>query len=129
MKPGGKYIGPFTPVTVRSRSILEGILKFTEDSGGSMDSITAIGCDCTNVNFCINGGLIVLMEYYLVRPLHWFFCMLHANELPLRHLFSILVEKSSGPLCFTGHIGKLLKICEKKNRMKTSLLYNSCNIY
>ena len=82
MEPGGKYIGHFTPVTGRSRSILEGIVKFTENSGVSLDSLIAIRCDGTNVNTGINGGLIVLMEHYLERPLHWFICVFHANELP-----------------------------------------------
>ena len=61
MEPGGKYIGHFTPVTSRSRSILEGIVKFTEDCGISIRSLIAIGCDCTNVNTGINGGQIALM--------------------------------------------------------------------
>ena len=114
MEPGGKYVGHFTPATGSSRSILQGIVKFTEDNGISMDSILAIGCDGTNVNTGTKGGLIVLMEEYLGRPLHWFICMLHANELPLRHLFSNLDGKTSGPRCFTGPIGKLLQNCEIK---------------
>ena len=48
------------------------------------------------------------------RSLHWFFSMLHANELPLRHLFTKLDGKTSGPHCFTGPIGKLLQNCENR---------------
>ena len=62
----------------------------------------------------INGVLIVMMENYLERPLHWFICMLHANELLLRHLFSNLDGKTSGPCCFTGVIGKHLQNCEER---------------
>ena len=40
--------------------------------------------------------------------------MLHANELPLRHVFSNLDGKTSGPCCFTGPICKILKNCEKR---------------
>ena len=40
--------------------------------------------------------------------------MLNANELPLRHLFSNLDGKTSGPRSFTGPIGKLLQNCEKR---------------
>ena len=83
-----------------------------------MESLLAIGCDGTNVNTGTKGGLIVLMEEYLGRPLHWFICMLHANELPLRHLFSNLDGKTSGPRCFTGPIGKLLQNCEMKTIQK-----------
>ena len=43
--------------------------------------------------------------------------MLHANELPLRHLLSNLDGKTSGPR-FTGPIGKLLQNCERKTVQK-----------
>ena len=118
MEPGGKYIRHFTPATGSFRSILQGIVKFTEDNEISMESLLAIGCDGTNVNTGTNGALIVLMEEYLGRPLHWFICMLHANELSLRHLFSNLDGKTSGPRCFTGPIGKLLQNCEMKTIQK-----------
>ena len=45
-------------------------MKFTEDSGVSLNSLIAIGCDGTNVNTGINEGVIVLMGHYLDRPLH-----------------------------------------------------------
>ena len=35
-------------------------------------------------------------------------CLLHANELPLRYVFSILDDSTSGPNTFTGPIGKCL---------------------
>ncbi|GBO03665.1 hypothetical protein AVEN_214750-1, partial [Araneus ventricosus] len=40
----------------------------------------------------------------------WIICLLHFNELTLRHLFE---RKSSGPSSFTGDIGRNLKACEK----------------
>ena len=70
MEPGGKYIGHFTSVTGRSRSILEDIVKYTKDGGVSIDSLIANGFDGTNVNTGTNGVLIVMMEHYLERPLH-----------------------------------------------------------
>ena len=90
-------------------------MKFTEDSGVSMDSLFTIGCDGTNFITGINGGLIKLMEHYLERQLHWNICMLHTNELPLRHLFSNLDENISVPRCFTGPNGKPLHNCEKSS--------------
>ena len=108
IEPERKYIGHFTPVTSRSCSIIEGIVKFTEDSGVSRNSLVAIGCDATNVKTDNNGGLIVLMEHYLEMPFNWFICLLHATELPLRHLFFNLEGKTSGSRCFTGPIGELL---------------------
>ena len=79
-----------------------------------MNSLIALGCDGTNVNICIKGGQIVLMDHYLERQLHWFICMLHANELPLRNLITNLNGKISGPRCFTGLIGKDLQNSEKR---------------
>ena len=62
MEPGGKYIGHFTPATSSSRSILQGIIKFTEDNKISMESLLAIVCNGTDVDTGTNVGLIVLMK-------------------------------------------------------------------
>lgn len=43
------------------------------------------------------------------RPLQWLICMLHLNELPLRHLFNRLDGATAGPRAFKGPIGKTLK--------------------
>ena len=61
MEPGGNNIEHFTPVTGRSCSILEGIVIFIEDSGISLNSLTALGCEGTNVKTDINGGQMALM--------------------------------------------------------------------
>lgn len=44
--------------------------------------------------------------------MQWFICQLHANELPLRHLFAYLDGSTSGPRAFKGEIGRKLAICE-----------------
>jgi len=80
---------------------------------GSLDKLVAIGCDGTNVNTGRNGGTIRLLEEELGRPLQWFICQLHANELPLRHLLVHLDGVTSGPRGFSGNIGKKLSTCEK----------------
>lgn len=77
-----------------------------------MNSVIAIGCDGTAVNTGTKGGIVKLLEKLLDRPLHWFICMLHANELPLRHLLEELDGKTSGPRGFRGPIGKQLQKCE-----------------
>ena len=71
----------------------------------------AIGCDGTAVNTGRKNGVIVLLEKYLNRPLQWFVCLLHANELPLRHLFFNLDGCTTGPNSFSGSIGKQLDKC------------------
>lgn len=50
----------------------------------------------------------------LNRPLQWTVCLLHANELPFRHLFLKLDGTTTGPNSFSGSIGKLLNNCLKK---------------
>ena len=62
----------------------------------------------------MKAGIIRLFELHLGWPLHWLVCMLHGNELPLRHLFTVLDGKINGPQCFTGDIGKELKDYESK---------------
>ena len=64
------------------------------------------------MNTGAKGSVIRLMELKLDKPLHWFICQLHANELPLRHLLQTLDGKTSGPRGFTGEIGKKLDGCE-----------------
>lgn len=49
-------------------------------------SLLAIGGDSTNLNTGWTGGTIHLLEKKLGRRLIWLICVLHTNELPLRHL-------------------------------------------
>ena len=44
--------------------------------------------------------------------LQWFICLLHTNELPLRHLFQKLDRQTSGSTTFSGPIGKAIQSCE-----------------
>ncbi|GBO12395.1 hypothetical protein AVEN_221019-2-1, partial [Araneus ventricosus] len=67
-------------------------------------------CDGSVVNTRVFNGAIRRHGLKLHRPIQWIICLLHFNELPLRHLFE---RKSSGPSSFTGDIGRNLKACEK----------------
>ena len=78
----------------------------------SNNSLKAILCDGTPVNTGRVGGVIKLLESNLGRPLHWFICLLHLNELILRHAFHFIDGKSSGPDSFTGSMGKHIKNLE-----------------
>ena len=111
-EPNSVYVGHVTPDSGSSQNIYLAISRFCETQSISLNSVVAIGCDGTNVNTGTNGGIIKIFEESLERPLHWFICMLHSNELLLRHLFSALDRKTSGPNSYTGAIGKNLKICE-----------------
>ncbi|GBL85305.1 hypothetical protein AVEN_222767-1 [Araneus ventricosus] len=69
-----------------------------------------LGYDGTVVNTGVFNGVIRRHELKLHRPIQWITCLLHFNELPLRHLFE---RKCSGPSSYTGYIGRNLKACEK----------------
>ncbi|GBM55607.1 hypothetical protein AVEN_42337-1 [Araneus ventricosus] len=53
------------------------------------------------------------MELILNRRLQWLVCQLHANELPLRHLFAHVDRTTTGPRSLTSEIRKSLVGCEK----------------
>lgn len=78
-----------------------------------MDSsnLVAVGCDGTATNTGWKNGAIRFIELKLGRPVQWFICQLHANELPLRHLFTALDGATSGPQLYSGPIGKALENC------------------
>ena len=54
------------------------------------------------------------VEKKIGKPVHWFICLLHINELPLRHLFDNLDGPTTGPKAFSGLLGKALQSCDKK---------------
>ncbi|KAL4083484.1 hypothetical protein QTP88_028800 [Uroleucon formosanum] len=56
----------------------------------------------------VNGTAI---KEQLNKPLQWVICQLHANELPLRHLFQHLDGKTSGKRGFSGVLRKQLENC------------------
>ena len=68
--------------------------------------------DGTNVNTGAQ-GVISLREKPLGRHLQWFVCLLHANELPIRHLVQKLDGGNPGPNAFSGKIWRALYTCEE----------------
>lgn len=109
-EPGSKYLGHITPESGKAEGITTALIEhFSEDV---WDKISSIGSDGTNVNTGIHAGIIRRIEISLKRPLQWFICLLHFNELPLRALFLHLDGRTCGPSQFTGKIGKLLPKCE-----------------
>ncbi|XP_050527619.1 uncharacterized protein LOC126897791 [Daktulosphaira vitifoliae] len=112
-EPGSKYIGHTTPTSGSALEIKNSIIHFLETNNLSTSQIIAIGCDGTVTNTGFKTGVIRQIEEYLKKPLQWLVCLLHANELPLRHLFNHLDGKTSGPIGFSGSLGKQLEICHK----------------
>lgn len=117
-EPGHDYIGHVTPVSGSAQSISSSMLTFLHDKGIDISLVKAIGCDGTVVNTGSKGGAIKCIEEHLKREVQWFICLLHANELPLRHIVHEIDGKTTGPQGFSGPIGKELINCENKPIVK-----------
>lgn len=89
-EPESLFLGHITPKSGTGKEISSSILDFLKNKEFDLKSIVCIGCDGTATNTGWKGGVISYMEKELGRPLQWAICLLHANELPLRHLFTPL---------------------------------------
>lgn len=108
-EPGSLYLGHITPKSGTGKAIADSIMGFRMSTDLELDKIICIGCDGTVTNTGWKGGAIRHIELKLNRPLQWFVCQLHANELPLRHLFNRLDGNTTGPRGYSGPIGKSLE--------------------
>ena len=113
-EPNSEYLGHYTPKSGKSHDLVDGLQDFFKNYNIDFSSLKAVGCDGTAVNTGTKGGAIRLLEKRLNKPLQWLICQLHANELPLRHLIEKIDGKTSGPMGFTGEVGKQLHNCELK---------------
>ena len=102
-EPGSGYVDHVTPSSGSAKSIADSLLDSIDCT-----NLVCIGSDSTNVNTGFNNGVIRRIEIELGRPLHWSICLLHLNELPLRHLFISLDGAMTGPHSFNGPIGKAI---------------------
>lgn len=90
----------------------DALIEFFETKGLSLDELFGICSDGEVTNTGTSGGILRLFEEHLNRPIHWFICLLHFNELPFRHLYDAL-EKSvtTGPRTATGVLAKQMDVC------------------
>lgn len=112
-EPGSEFIGHVTPTSGSALNITTAIINYLERENIDTAELKAVGCDGTVTNTGLKNGIISCIERILGRPLQWVICLLHGNELPLRHLVTSLDGKTSGPAGLTGEIGKQLNDCEK----------------
>ena len=96
-EPGSKYFGHFALKKSPANAIADGIFDFLSANHKNKNNIIAIEYDGTAVHTGAKGGATRMIELKLNKPVHWFRCQLHANELPLRHLFQTLDGKTTGP--------------------------------
>lgn len=107
-EPGSLYIDHATPTSSDADAIVEAVRNSFAEASISMDKLCAIGCDGTAVNTGIRNGVVRKFEMRLQRPLQWIVCLLHANELPLRHMIRELDGTTKSPNAFSGPIGSQL---------------------
>src|SRR6185436_21130190 len=98
------YIGHVSPTAGSALQIKKSIMEFIVANNVNVNKLAAVGCDGTNVNIGAHNGVIRLLEVEMQKPLQWLVCQLHANELPLRHLFEHLDGATSSPCAFSGPI-------------------------
>ena len=93
-EPESRYLGFISPKSGTSLDISSSIIDFLDDK---TCELYGVGCDGRNVNFGTKNGIIARLEQHYGKNLHWFVCMLHGNELPLRHLLFAKDGKLKGP--------------------------------
>src|SRR6218665_2442483 len=95
-----------TPQSGSSKDITESLVASRKELNAKTQTIKVVGCDSTNVNKGHNAGFIRRLEEFFEHPVQWLVCLLHANDLPLRHLFEALDGATTGTRGFSGSIGK-----------------------
>ena len=109
-EPGELYLTHFAPTDGRGESIALKVHEFVK--GTPLEkSLKIIGVDGTAVMTGSHSGLIRSLELKLGKSLQWSVCLLHANELPLRHVFIHLDGTTNSPDSFKGPIGQQLHFC------------------
>ncbi|XP_055922808.1 uncharacterized protein LOC129953593 [Eupeodes corollae] len=112
-EPEGQYLGHVTPSCGNAKTISSSIIDFVKNIlCVNMEEITAVGCDGTIVNTGSKNGIVCQLEAAIGKPVHWFICLLHLNELPLRHLMAHVDGKTNDPKGFSGVLGKALESCD-----------------
>lgn len=85
---------------------------FFQEKELPLDNLIGICSDGEVTNTGTERGILRRFELQLKRPLHWWICLLHFNELPFRNLWNAL-EKSqtTGPRTATGVLAKEIQDC------------------
>jgi hypothetical protein len=110
-EPDGKYLTHVTPDGKTAEPGAAAITEFVKehDLGKNWKVVDA---DSTNVNTGWETGIITRCEKKVNHRLHNSICMLHTDELPLRHLFDQLHGSTSGKSSFKGPLGNKLSSVE-----------------
>ena len=103
-EPGEFYISHVTTENSQEPTIAKSVLNLINTLLAK--KLTIIGTDGTPSMTEYKSGFIASLKKSLGRHLQWVVCLLHLNELPLRHIFQMLDGTTTGPESFSGPIGK-----------------------
>ena len=106
-EPGEFYLTHVTPDDGKGATIGKALYDVIENTD-LQEKITTVGSDGTPVMTGPHTGCIRSLEEMLEKPLQWSICLLHCNELPLRHIFTELDGATNSPDSFSGKIGSKL---------------------
>lgn len=106
-EPGEFYLSHVIPEDGKGISIAKALHDELEGTV-LLDRLCVIGSDGTASMTGAHRGAIHCLEELIGRPLQWAICLLHCNELPLRHVFMEIDGATKGPDSFSGNIGKCL---------------------
>ena len=96
-----------TPTNGTDKQITQAIYNASEKISMN-DRLKVIRTDGTATMTGKKSGCIASLETKLGHPLQWIACLLHLNELPLRHIFQQFDGSTKGLDSFSGMIGKQL---------------------
>ena len=118
-EPAGKYLFHYTPEPAdadekAAKKIANPIYDWLLVRNLLGDLVMIRGDSTSTITGAV-GGAIQHIEKLLGRKCHWNVCMIHINELPLRHLVITIDGKYIPKQGWTGPIGKLL---EKVNTLE-----------
>ena len=82
-QPSGDYLSHVSPPSGSGKAIAQELVDLVRERG---IEVTVCGCDVTAVNTGIHNGALRHLEINLDKPVQLLVCLLHCNELPLRHL-------------------------------------------
>ena len=103
------YLTHLTPVEgTGAQGTADVVLDYFKEVD-QVENVKVLGGDSTNSMTGWEGGAIHLIEVGKGEKVLWDICLLHTNELPLRHLMKDQGMETSGKNSFTGDIGKMIK--------------------
>jgi hypothetical protein len=113
-EPGSSYFNNTTPSSGSRKDITELLVASLKEQDAKTENIKVVGYEGTNVNTGHTAGIIRRLEETFGHPLQLLACLLHANELPLRHLLEALDGATTGPRGFCVSIGKRTVTCTEQ---------------